>query len=116
MDEKSSQIIDDIETSRAKLGENLSDLESRVRQVTDWRTHYERYPFLFIGAALGGGYLLSGLLSRNSSNGNSARYYSGPVSEAVDKVRNALVEYGTTKAKDVLSSVLPGFRDYVQNL
>jgi hypothetical protein len=33
VDEKSSEIIDEIETSRHKLGENLHDLESRAATV-----------------------------------------------------------------------------------
>ena len=43
MDEKSSEIIDEIETSRDRLGENLNDLESRMREAANWRTYFERH-------------------------------------------------------------------------
>jgi ElaB/YqjD/DUF883 family membrane-anchored ribosome-binding protein len=75
VDEKSSEIIDEIETSREKLGENLHDLESRMREAANWRTYYERHPYLFIGSAVGGGLLLSGILLGNrGSNGGTVRH------------------------------------------
>jgi hypothetical protein len=122
VDEKSSEIIDDIETSRDRLGENLSDLESRMREATDWRTYYERHPLLFIGGAVGGGLLLSNILlggkNRNGTVRHEVRHEAyqrekGPASEILDKVKTALVIYGTAKAKEALSGVLPGFREYM---
>jgi len=74
MDEKPDQIIDHIEAKRDELGRNLSELESRVRETTDWRTHYERNPMLVLGAALGGGILLGTIVgggSRSSSRRTS---------------------------------------------
>jgi hypothetical protein len=122
MDEKSSQIIDEIAATRDKLGDNLNDLESRMRQVTDWRTYYERHPLVFVGAALGGGFLISKAFS--GSNGGSThapRYESssrtkGPAGEIFDKVKGALVIYGTAKAKEALDNLLPGFREHVHHL
>ena len=124
MDEKSSQIIDDIETNRDKLGDNLSVLESRMREATDWRTYYERHPLMFIGAAVGGGFLISKAFSggNGSDGGNgheryaSSNHEKGPAGEILDKVKTALVVYGTAKAKEVLGDLLPGFRDHVHNL
>ena len=120
MDEKSSEIIDEIETSRQKLGENLHDLESRVRVATNWRTYYERHPYLFIGSAVGGGILLSGILrGGRGSNGRTIRHEvrhqapeKGPGAEILDQVKTALILYGAAKAKDVLGEILPGFRKY----
>jgi hypothetical protein len=126
VDEKSSEIIDEIETSRDKLGENLNDLESRMREATNWRTYYERHPYLFIGSAVGGGLLLSGILrGSKSSNGGTVRHEvrheglpreKGPASEILDKVKTALVVYGTAKAKEALGEVLPGFREYIDRV
>ena len=123
MDEKSSEIIDEIKTSRYKLGENLNDLESRMREATNWRTYYERHPYVFIGTAVGGGWLLSEILrSGKGSIGGTVRHEvrhegfpreKGPASEIIDKVKLALVGYGTAKATEVLGQVLPGFRDYL---
>jgi hypothetical protein len=123
MDEKSSQIINDIESTRDRLGDNLSDLESRMRQATDWRTYYQRHPMMFVGAAIGGGFLVSKILSAgNGGNSHSHRYESsgsgekGAAGEIVDKVKTALVVYGTAKAKEVLGNLLPGFNEHVHNL
>ena len=66
MDEKPDQIIGHIEAQRNELGRNLSELESRVRETTDWRTHYERNPMLVLGAALGGGILLGAMVGGGS--------------------------------------------------
>jgi hypothetical protein len=121
MGEKSSEIIDEIETSRNKLGENLSDLESRIREAANWRTHYERHPYVFMGAALGGGLLLSRiLLGGRGSNGATVRHDArhqalarerGPAAEILDKVKSALVVYGAAKVKELLREILPGFQE-----
>jgi hypothetical protein len=122
MGEKPSQIIDEIETTRDKLGDNLSDLESKMREVTNWRTYYERHPMMFVGAALGGGFLLSqALVGGNGGNGHAQRYESssrskGAAGEIFDKVKGALVVYGTAKAKEALDNLLPGFREHVHHL
>ena len=122
MDEKSSEIIDDIETSRDRLGENLNDLESRMREATNWRTYFERHPYMFLGTAVGGGLLLSGILrGSKGSNGSTVRHEvrhealpreRGPGGEILDQVKSALILYGAAKAKDVLGEILPGFRKY----
>jgi hypothetical protein len=118
VNEKSNEIIDDIETSREKLGENLNDLESRMREATNWRTYYERHPYLFIGSAVGGGLLLSGILLGNrGSIGGTVRHEGyqrekGPGGEILDQVKTALILYGAAKAKDVLGDILPAFRKY----
>lgn len=125
MDEKSSQIIDEIATTRDRLGDNLNDLESRMRQATDWRTYYERHPLMFVGAALGGGFLISKAFSGgnggNGGNGHAQRYESsshskGAAGEIFEKVKGALVIYGTAKAKEALDNLLPGFREHVHHL
>jgi len=114
MDEKSNEIIGEIETYRDKLSENLNDLESRVMEATNWRTHFDRHPYLFVGVAVGGGLLLSGLRSRptNGSNGFNRLVdrEKGPASGIIDSVKGALVLYGAGKAKELLGRVLPGFR------
>jgi ElaB/YqjD/DUF883 family membrane-anchored ribosome-binding protein len=62
MDAQSEQIIKDIEDKREKLGENLAELEIRVRDATNWRTYFNRNPWAIMGAAAAAGFLMSAIL------------------------------------------------------
>ena len=62
MDAQSEQIVKDIQEKREQLSDNLSALETRVREATDWRTYYHRTPWLLIGAAVVGGFFVSSML------------------------------------------------------
>jgi Protein of unknown function (DUF3618). len=75
MDENSAQIARHIERERERLGQNLHELEDKVRRSADWRTHFENHPLLAMGLALGGGMLLSALISGNGRNRHSAPIY-----------------------------------------
>jgi hypothetical protein len=68
MDEKPDQIIGQIEAQREELGRNLSELETRVRRSTDWKTYFDKNPMLMLGAALGGGVLLGSLVGGKRSS------------------------------------------------
>jgi len=146
MDEKSDQILNHIESQRDELGRNLNELESRVKRSTDWRAHWEDNPMLLIGAALGGGVLLGAMLggkSSSSSSSSSAPRYSSPASssysasegyasglmsspatsqarkhasETIDKIKAALIAFGTVKAKDFLASTIPGLEQHLEGL
>lgn len=62
MDAQSEQIIKDLEDKRVRLSENFDELQTRVRDVTDWRTYYNRNPWMGLGVAVAGGFLLSAVL------------------------------------------------------
>jgi ElaB/YqjD/DUF883 family membrane-anchored ribosome-binding protein len=62
MDAQSQQIIKDIQDKREKLGENLAELEVRVRDATNWRTYFNRNPWMIMGAAAAAGYVISAIL------------------------------------------------------
>lgn len=59
MGETASQIESHIEETRENLGENLQELEQRVRSATDWRRHFRKRPMVFLGLAFGGGLMLA---------------------------------------------------------
>ncbi len=63
MDAQSEQIVKDIQAKRERLGDNLAELENRVRAATEWRTYFNRKPWLMLGAALGGGLILASILT-----------------------------------------------------
>jgi hypothetical protein len=48
----------EVEQARARLGQDLNQLEYRVRRELDWRVWFDRNPWLFVGAAFGIAFLL----------------------------------------------------------
>jgi hypothetical protein len=59
VDDSSDQIATHIRSTRRELSSNLHELESRVRDVADWRVQFERHPLALLGVAFAGGILLS---------------------------------------------------------
>jgi hypothetical protein len=106
MDEKPDQIIGHIDAQRHELGRNLSELESRVRASTNWRTYYEKNPMLAVGAALGGGILLGTMMSsgrRSSSSSSSSSYRPAPT-HSRSSVSSPASAAGTSSASSLVSS------------
>jgi len=66
MDERTSQIVGEINDERQRLGDNIAELERKVRDSTSWRMYFERKPWMVLGLALGGGFLLSALFTPRS--------------------------------------------------
>lgn len=64
MGETSDQIVSEIDRTREELRSNFEELESRAKDVTDWRTQFRRHPGAMMVGALVGGMLLSMLLGR----------------------------------------------------
>lgn len=142
MDEKSDQILSHIESQRDQLGRNLHELENKVKRTTDWRTHWEENPMLLMGLAVGGGVLFGAMLGGRSdreSSSSSSRYSSSAsrssgyaasglmsspatsqarqhASETIDKIKAALIAFGTVKAKDFLASAIPGLEQHLGDL
>jgi hypothetical protein len=134
--ERSDEIKDRIDAQRGELGENLHELERRVKSSTDWRAHMEKRPWVMLGAAFGTGMLMAGIMARSRSSSysygssysdtSSPGYYSSRTGEsrfknfreqrhqaaaALDRMTGALVAVGVQKLQDVLKEAIPGFRD-----
>jgi hypothetical protein len=76
MGERTEQIKDQIETQRQELGENLGQLEEKVKETMDWRSQFEQHPMMGVGIAFAGGFLLSALLpSGGGSSDSRSRSY-----------------------------------------
>ena len=124
MVETSREIRREIEGHRHKLEEDLSDLQSRVRETADWRTHYDQHPMWFVGAAFGGGLLLSSLLPRRRpssyrhSVGNHPAEHNGgqksTLSLVLDNAKAAMIAFGMAKAKEALADVWPVYREHLK--
>ena len=66
MDQRTTEIVKEINEQRQQLADNIDDLEGHVRAAVDWRSYFAKKPWFAIGAALAGGFLLSGLFSWRS--------------------------------------------------
>ncbi len=123
MGETTGQIERHIQNTREDLSTNLSELEHKVKSVTDWRQYFENNPDAFLAAALGGGLLLSLIgsqrqrsrpapsplpdIARSAANTGP----SGPVSETVGEIKGALIGVAATQAKSFISKLVPGFEE-----
>jgi hypothetical protein len=133
MGETSYQIERHIRETRNDLGDNLSELENKVKTAMDWRAQFEERPMTMIALAFGGGVLLSALLP--SPRPSQRRYADNcwaaspdrdsvsPVRpsfepagkpnqtlETVNALKNALVGAAVAKAGGFLEDLLPGFK------
>jgi hypothetical protein len=64
MGETTDQITYDIDRTREDLKSNLEELETRVKEVADWRSHFRKNPGSMTVAALVGGALLSAMIGK----------------------------------------------------
>jgi hypothetical protein len=75
MGETSDQIEKHIEEQRNELGENISELQEKVKSTVDWRAQFQHRPMTMMGIAFGGGMLLSTLIGgRSRSNSSSSAF------------------------------------------
>jgi hypothetical protein len=65
MGQTTDQIANDIDQTREDLKSNLEELESKVKSVTDWRSHFQKRPGSMVVAALVGGVLLSSMIGKH---------------------------------------------------
>jgi hypothetical protein len=127
MVETTAQLETHIQGSREALQSNLKELEHKVKSVTDWRQHFQNHPGLLLGAAVGGGRLLSMMVGKKSpSLSASARSLGAPdvipskfakaegrAHESFNQIKGALISLGATQVKDFIGKLLPGFEQHL---
>ena len=129
MGETPDQIERHIYEERNELGENIHELESKVKTAVDWRAQFDQRPLLMMGVALGGGVILSMLFGGNSSRRSdgdaSWRREFQPSGQGTsdpqkweDKadstwahLRGALVAVAAGRIGTLIEEVLPGFQE-----
>jgi hypothetical protein len=128
MVQETSRIVEHIETEREKLGENLEEIESRIKSATDPRAWYSRNPGLVLGAAAASGLVLGLLYTHRPSDevevSGFARPQAPPEKHPISENRHlktikntlditvaALVGLGARKFHDFVSDSLPGFQE-----
>ena len=66
MGETPDGIKREIEDARHRLGADLNQLEHRVRTNLDWRTYFDRNPWMFVGGAFAAAFLVGWLSARSA--------------------------------------------------
>jgi len=64
MGQSTHQIATDIARTREDLKSNIEELETRVKDATDWRGQFRRHPGAMMAIAAVGGALLSALIGK----------------------------------------------------
>ncbi len=58
MGQTPDEIRHEIDLARNRLGQELNQLEYRVKQAADWRVQFDRHPWWFVGGAFGAALLI----------------------------------------------------------
>ena len=123
MAERPDQIARHIESARSELGNNLHELEDKVRQEADWKTHFERNPMTLLGLAFGGGVLLASMIGGSSRRAVMAtpEYQNGKhsggglrdmqITNSWGTLKGALIGLAGARVRDALNEALPGFAE-----
>ena len=64
MGETPTEIKQEVEQVRARLGQDLNRLEYRVKRTFDWHAQFDRNPWAFVGTAFGVAFLLGLMIPR----------------------------------------------------
>nr|ALS90518.1 protein of unknown function (DUF3618) [uncultured bacterium] len=113
-----------IAEEKTQLGENLNELETRARDLVDWRARFRKDPKLMLGVAFGGGLLLSRMLGGRGTaavaDGSPAPATTPTVKspdllgESWHRIEEALVGAASAAAIDLLGDLIPRFKDHLK--
>ncbi len=122
MAEEPGEIKEYIEAKRKKLGDDLEEIEHRMKDAVDLRVWYNKHTTVALGAAVAGGFLLSTLV-RGSTSSQSNGKPAGPVDipkksrtmyqlgHVLDSAVAALLSVAAHKVQDFVSQTIPGFKE-----
>jgi hypothetical protein len=119
------QLENQIESTREDLGANLHELERRVKEIGDWRHHFDNHPTALLGAALGGGFVLALMVGgrRRRPYANTTLQLKAPVthlpqrgSETWENIKGALIGVAAARATTFVEKVVPGFAEQFRKM
>jgi len=130
MGETTDQIERHISETRNELGDNIHELQQKVKTAFDWRAQVQERPGTMLAIAAGGGLLLSFLFGGRSSSRSvnpesraleysSSRAYNSRSSDWDSQgapstwthIRDAALAVAGTKLGAMLEEFLPGFQE-----
>lgn len=126
----SSQIEQEIRLERSELGDNIKELNERVRTAFNWRRQVDKRPLAILGASIAGGVLLAMVRARSNPPRSAYKppeprarrlapttlYQKSQAWDTWEKVKAALIGVGTQRVKDFMDQTIPGFRrEYERN-
>jgi hypothetical protein len=111
MGETSYQIERHINQQREHLGDNLDELEHKIRSAVDWRAQMQVRPMAMVALAFGGGMLLSALLPAASRRPPGRAEVANRPNESWADLKSALLSAVTAKWGGLIDGVLPGFSE-----
>jgi hypothetical protein len=122
--ETAQQIETHIRDTRDDLSANLSELELKMKSVTDWRQQYQKHPGTFLAVAAGAGLLLALLMRGRRSivvpvpmapeaatPPTPRPKGSGQVEHSIGAIKSALIGVAASKAMGALSKLVAGLED-----
>ena len=137
MGETPDQIERHIYEKRNELGENIHELQQKVKTAVDWRAQFDRRPMTMMGLAFGGGLLLSILFPGGHRSHRSSRRWSrdreretresqpsehlskpkapesgNKASTTWDDIRGAVLAVAGSRLGSLMEGVLPGFQEH----
>jgi hypothetical protein len=126
MGETPDQIERHIYEKRSELGENIHELQEKVKTAVDWRAQFDQRPWVGMGVAFGGGLLLALLFGgrRDSDRSWSSRDWgqdakrfgtsqtgNDRANATWENIRGAALAVAGSRLGNVLEGVLPGFQE-----
>jgi len=131
MGEKPDQIERHIYEKRNELGENIHELQEKVKTAVNWRAQFDRRPWAMMALAFGGGFLVSMLFSgdrdadrysrkrwrresqrRDYSSNVRTTDWESQASSTWDNIRGALLAVAGSRLGTLIEEVLPGFQEH----
>jgi hypothetical protein len=108
MDQRSDDIRQDIESTRAALDEKLDTLETKARQTFDLKHQVAERPWLALGAALAAGFVVG-----NMGGEEEQRWHGQPVT-TTDYNQHAIYTPPARQEKSSVDSFISQFDDEIE--
>jgi hypothetical protein len=119
-----NEIERELAAERIDLSRNLGELETKARQLTDWRHYYRTHPGQLLGAALASGVVL-GIIAGGKSSSSDHEFAAVPDSGAPRPknrarvrleedwrhISDALMGVASAKVMEFVGNLVPGFRE-----